>query len=66
MTDNSPNGFKDWTVTGVIEDPPGNTHFHYDFLASLISYPQAADDGIWVSNNFYTYITLDEILLPNR
>ncbi len=66
MTDNSPNGFKDWTVTGVIEDPPGNTHFHYDFLASLISYPQAADNGIWVSNNFYTYITLDENTTPEQ
>ncbi|MFC1550883.1 FtsX-like permease family protein [Candidatus Neomarinimicrobiota bacterium] len=66
MTDNSPNGFNDWTVSGVIEDPPENTHFHYDFLASLISYPQAAEDGIWVSNNFYTYIALDKNTTPEQ
>jgi len=50
---------RDYVVTGLVEDPPHNTHFHYDFLASLISYPQAANDPIWVSNNMYTYILLD-------
>ncbi len=50
---------RDYVVTGLVEDPPHNTHFHYDFLASLMSYPGAANDPIWVSNNFYTYILLD-------
>ena len=24
---------RDWVVTGVVEDVPPNSHFHYDFLA---------------------------------
>jgi len=66
MTDNNPNGPREYAVTGVIEDPPPNTHFHYDFLASLISYPQAASDQIWVSNNFLTYIVLEKNTPPRQ
>ncbi len=50
---------RDYVVTGVVEDPPHNSHFHYDFLASLMSYADMANDPIWVSNNFYTYIVLE-------
>jgi len=55
---------RDYVVTGVISDPPPNTHFHYDFLVSLMSYPAMANNDIWVSNNFYTYLLLDENTLP--
>jgi len=57
---------RDYIVTGVIEDPPHNTHLHYDFLASLLSFPDAANDPIWVSNNFYTYILLDQTNNPEQ
>ncbi len=57
---------RDYVVTGVIEDPPKNTHFHYDFLSSLMTYPDQANDGIWVSNNFYTYILLDKNTPPEQ
>jgi len=60
MTDNFPGTPNDYTITGFIEDPPENTHFHYDFLASMNTYPQAANDPIWVSNNFFTYLVLDK------
>ncbi len=57
---------RDYVVTGVVEDPPANTHFHYDFLASLMSYQEAANNQIWVSNNFYTYLLLDKNTSPEQ
>jgi putative ABC transport system permease protein len=50
---------RDYLVTGVIEDVPRNTHFHYDFLASLSTYPDSRSP-VWVSNNFHTYFVLKE------
>lgn len=44
----------DYQVTGVVPDPPANSHMHYDFLGSMDSV--ALSKGtIWLSNNFYTY-----------
>ena len=54
---------RDYLVTGVIEDVPRNTHFHYDFLASLSTYPDSRSP-IWVSNNYYTYFVLREGTSP--
>ena len=50
---------RDYLVTGVVEDVPHNSHFHYDFLASLITYDDSRSP-IWVSNNYYTYFVLQE------
>ena len=50
---------RDWVVTGVVEDIPLNSHFHYDFLASMISY-NMGDEPTWMSNNYYTYFLLRE------
>jgi putative ABC transport system permease protein len=50
---------RDYLVTGVVEDVPHNSHFHYDFLASLITYEDSRSP-IWVSNNYYTYVVLQE------
>ncbi len=49
----------DYMVTGVIEDFPQNSHFHFDFIASLVSYPRTLDN-LWISNNFHTYVLLKE------
>jgi putative ABC transport system permease protein len=46
-------------VTAVIEDFPHNSHFHYDFLLSFISYP-FSQSPVWLNNNLYTYIVLKE------
>jgi len=54
---------RDYLITGVIRDVPRNTHFHYDFLASLSTY-QDSRSPIWVSNNFYTYFVLREGASP--
>jgi putative ABC transport system permease protein len=44
-----------YTVTGVIQNIPENSHMKFDILASLSSYPDQANDQIWLSNNIYTY-----------
>jgi putative ABC transport system permease protein len=50
---------RDYSVTGVVEDVPHNSHFHYDFLASLITIEDSRNP-IWVSNNYYTYVVMQE------
>lgn len=57
---------RDYVVTGVVADPPPNTHFHFDFLSSMMTYPGMANNDIWVSNNFYTYLLLDENTSPEE
>jgi len=47
----------DLQVTGVAEDPPSYTHFHYDFLASFNSRSESQNTG-WFPLNYYTYLTL--------
>ncbi len=49
----------DRMITGVFEDMPKNSHFHYDFMVSYITSPQS-QSSIWVSNNNYTYLVLKE------
>ncbi len=46
-------------VTGVIEDFPHNSHFHYDFLLSFATYPFSRSTA-WLNHNLYTYIVLKE------
>jgi len=47
-----------YTVTGVVQDVPDNSHFKFDMLASMSSFPQNANNEQWVSHNFYTYIVV--------
>jgi len=49
---------RDYLVTGVIKDVPVNSHFHYDFLTSLLTIPRVINDDHWISNNLHTYIVL--------
>lgn len=46
-----------FTVTGVLKDVPGNSHFHFDFLIPL-SRLTANPDTDWASYTFYTYAKL--------
>lgn len=52
-------------VTGIIQDIPAPSHLQFDFLLSMAT-AEAKDSGYdwmfvnWYSNNFYTYILLDE------
>lgn len=49
---------RDYMITGVVKDVPHNSHFHFDFLGSLISYEEAANNPLWISNNYQTHILL--------
>ena len=51
-------GYVDFKVSGVSENMPANSHFHYDMLVSLISFPYFLDSQEWTRNNFITYIVL--------
>jgi putative ABC transport system permease protein len=55
------NGFNDfsglYTVTGIIEKMPENSHFHFDILASMASNPLAKSNS-WLQGQYFTYITL--------
>jgi putative ABC transport system permease protein len=45
-----------YTVTGVIQNVPDNSHIKFDMLASMSTFPDQANNQFWVSNNFYTYL----------
>lgn len=46
-------------VTGILEDIPTNSHFHFDFLLSLNRLPAQWFES-WGSYNYYTYIKVKE------
>ena len=48
-----------YTVTGVIENIPQNSHFHFDVFASMAGFP-AGESGSWLESEFYTYLELRE------
>ena len=47
-------------VTAVVEDMPLQSHFHFDFLASMGSIKNIAENPFLVSLNMYTYLKLAE------
>jgi putative ABC transport system permease protein len=49
-------------ITGISGNMPHNSHFRYDFLASIETIiPDRQDDfRYWVNNNLYTYMLLAE------
>ncbi len=49
-----------YTVTGVIQNVPDNSHIKFDMLASMSTYPGQANDQFWISHSFYTYIVTSE------
>lgn len=54
---------RDYQITGIVEDVPRNSHFHYDFLASLETYEDSRSP-FWISNNYLTYIVLQKGTSP--
>ena len=51
-------GFVDFKVSGVSENVPSNSHFHYIMLVSLSSFPEWTKSQEWTRNNFISYIVL--------
>jgi putative ABC transport system permease protein len=47
----------EFTVTGIIEDTPRNSHFHFDMLTSISTYPRSRVTG-WFEGFCATYIVL--------
>ena len=54
-------GFNDnseiYKVTGVIENIPANSHFHFDIFASTVGWEPARSDS-WMAGSFHTYLLL--------
>lgn len=46
-----------YKITGVYEDMPVTSHFHFDIMLALVSTDYNKDPN-WLSNNFSTYIKL--------
>jgi putative ABC transport system permease protein len=44
-------------VTGIIDNIPANSHFHFDLFVSLSNLPYARDPS-WMSSGMFTYIIL--------
>jgi putative ABC transport system permease protein len=49
-----------YKVTGILEDPPGNTHYKFKVLISFKTIEDRARDDGWRGYNFYTYVRLAE------
>jgi len=49
-----------YTVTGIVQNVPDNSHIKFDILASLMSYPGQANDQNWLNHGFYTYIVVKD------
>ncbi len=55
----------DFKVTGVLSNIPRNSHFKFNFLASMASFEELASGyfkglGAWFNNGFYTYLLFQE------
>lgn len=47
-----------YTITGVMENIPENSHFHFDICGSMKSLESSKSDS-WMFGNFYTYLLLN-------
>ena len=49
------------TVKGIIQDPPKNQHFQFDYITTLFNKRYSKYDvGKWGNNNYWTYMKLAE------
>lgn len=53
-------GDRDFTVTGISGNVPSNSHFHFDFIVSYLTFPEAYNYQIWTQMIDYTYVLLRE------
>jgi putative ABC transport system permease protein len=55
--------FKDsgeqFKVTGVIENVPANSHFHFDMFASMEGLPHARENN-WMASHYFSYLVLGD------
>jgi len=48
------------TITGVFEDFPVQSHFHFNILVSLLTFDGMYNNDQWFYNDYTTYITLQK------
>lgn len=48
-----------YTITGIVQNVPSNSHFKFDMLASFSSLPNSKSTN-WVAHYVYTYIKLKD------
>ncbi len=48
-----------FTVTGVFDKIPSNSHFHFDLFGSMINDQEARGDS-WLTSNYFTYAVLQK------
>ncbi len=53
------NGDRTCMVVGIAQDPPTNSHFHFDMIMSMDSWDRSRDT-YWTSNSFYTYYKVNK------
>jgi putative ABC transport system permease protein len=46
-----------FTVTGVFDEIPANSHFHFDLFGPMINDPEQSNNN-WLSSNYFTYAVL--------
>ncbi len=55
-----------YRVTGIMNDVPSNSHMHFDFVASMTTYPEIAEHEGWVANLLYTYLLADDNMSKDK
>ncbi len=58
-------GSEVYRITGIVNDVPVNSHFHYDFLASFSTLDRSESED-WNNSFLYTYIVLQNNYPANR
>jgi putative ABC transport system permease protein len=48
-----------YKVTGIIDEVPANSHFHFDLFASTEGLPDS-DENNWMASRFFSYVVLSE------
>lgn len=51
---------RDYQVTGVIRDIPDESHFHFDFVFSMVTLTELYNTSSWSWNNVRTYMVIRE------
>lgn len=55
------------TVTGIVEDPPLNSHFQFDYLVSINSNPAIKEfEWSWIYTTLITYVKLEKGAKPEE
>lgn len=57
-------GYKDYFVTGVFENPPKNSHLQFEFLLSFETanwWFEGETETDWTSRDYHSYILLDNL-----